>query len=55
MKLKKKTVIEGFKAVEFMRRERDRIGRETQGMDFAALQKYFSERSSKQPRTRALC
>jgi hypothetical protein len=44
MKQGKKTVIKDFKAVEYMRKERDRIGRETQGMDFAGLQKYFTER-----------
>jgi hypothetical protein len=40
----KKTVIKGFKAVEYMRRERERIGRETQGMNFIELQKYFADR-----------
>ncbi|MDR3218689.1 MAG: hypothetical protein LBU22_06870 [Dysgonamonadaceae bacterium] len=44
MKQENKTVIKDFKAVEYMRKERDRIGRETQDMDFAVLQKYFTER-----------
>jgi hypothetical protein len=36
--------IEGFKAVEFMRQERDQISNEIQGMNFIELQKYFEER-----------
>ena len=37
-------IIEGFKAVEFMRKERDRISNEIQGMNFEELQKYFEQR-----------
>jgi hypothetical protein len=44
MEPSKKTAIEGFKAVEYMRQERDRIGRETQDMNFIELQKYFADR-----------
>jgi hypothetical protein len=43
--MKKKTEIsEGFKAVEFMRKERNRISNEIQGMNFKELQKYFEQR-----------
>jgi len=43
--MKKKTdIIEGFKAVEFMRKERNRISNEIQGMNFKELQKYFEQR-----------
>ena len=41
---KNNEIIEGFKAVEFMRRERDRISNEIQGMNFVELQKYFEQR-----------
>jgi len=44
MELKRKKIIKGFKAVDFMRQERDRIGQETQGMNFVELQKYFTNR-----------
>jgi hypothetical protein len=37
-------IIEGFKAVEFMRRERSQINNEIQGMNFEELQKYFEQR-----------
>ena len=37
-------IIEGFKAVEFMRKERDQISNEIQGMDFEELQNYFEQR-----------
>ena len=37
-------VINGFKAVAFMRRERDLISKEIQDMNFAELQKFFEER-----------
>ena len=42
--MKNSEIIEGFKAVEFMRRERDQISSEIQGMDFEELQKYFEQR-----------
>ena len=42
--MKNSEIIEGFKAVEFMRRERDQISREIQGMNFEELQKYFEQR-----------
>ena len=41
---KNNEIIEGFKAVEFMRQERDQISNEIQGMNFVELQKYFEER-----------
>jgi hypothetical protein len=41
---KNSEIIEGFKAVEFMRRERDQISNEIQGMSFEELQKYFEQR-----------
>jgi hypothetical protein len=44
---KNNEIIEGFKAVEFMRRERDRISNEIQGMNFVELQKYFEQRRRK--------
>ena len=37
-------IISGFKAVEFMRRERDQISNDIQNMNFVELQKYFKER-----------
>jgi len=37
-------IIEGFKAVEFMRRERDQISNEIQEMNFEELQNYFEQR-----------
>ena len=40
-------IIDGFRAVEFMRRERDLISREIQDMDFAELRKYFEERRTR--------
>jgi hypothetical protein len=42
----KQKIIKGFKAVEYMRKERERIGRETQGMNFIELRKYFADRLS---------
>jgi hypothetical protein len=47
MKKNKPNIIEGFRAVEFMRTVRDQISRETQGMSFAELTKYFEERRRK--------
>jgi len=40
-------IIDGFKAVEFMRRERDLISKEIQDMNFVELQKYFEERRTR--------
>jgi hypothetical protein len=40
-------IIEGFRAVEFMRVVRNQISRETQDMPFAELKKYFEERRRK--------
>ena len=41
---KNSEIISGFKAVEFMRRERDQISNEIQGLNFLELQKYFEKR-----------
>jgi len=40
-------IIDGFKAVEFMRQERDQISNEIQDMNFVELQKYFEQRRTK--------
>ena len=37
-------VIDGFKAVEFMRREHNQINNEIKDMNFVELQKYFEKR-----------
>ena len=37
-------IISGFKAVEFMRQERDKISNDIQNLNFVELQKYFKER-----------
>jgi hypothetical protein len=47
MKTSETSTIEGFHAAEFMRQERNRIGRETQGMNFAELKKYFDSRRNR--------
>jgi hypothetical protein len=47
MEKSKTDIIEGFRAVEFMRAVRDQISRETQNMPFAELKKYFEERRRK--------
>jgi hypothetical protein len=47
MKTSEKSIIKGFRAVEFMRQERDRIGKETQGMNFTELKKYFDARRNR--------
>jgi hypothetical protein len=44
---KNKGIINGFKAVEFMRRERDQISNEIKDMKFGELKKYFEERRYK--------
>jgi len=41
---KNNEIIVGFKAVEFMRQERDQISNEIQDMTFIELQKYFEKR-----------
>ena len=41
---KSNEIIEGFKAVEFMRQGRDQISNKRQGMNFVELQKYFERR-----------
>lgn len=43
MKTKKKT-IKDFDAVKFMRDARDKISKETEGMNFEELKKYFERR-----------
>ena len=40
-------VIDGFKAVAFMRLERDLISKEIQDMNFVELQNYFEERRTR--------
>jgi hypothetical protein len=47
MEKNKPDIIEGFRAVEFMRTVRNQISREIQGMSFAELNKYFEERRRK--------
>ncbi|MCL1865576.1 MAG: hypothetical protein FWF73_07175 [Spirochaetes bacterium] len=41
---KNNEIIEGFKAVEFVRMERSQISNEIQDMKFEELQKYFEQR-----------
>jgi hypothetical protein len=41
---KNNKIIDGFKAVEFMRQERDQISNEIQEMNFVEIQKYFESR-----------
>ena len=45
-KIKKK-----FDAVAFMRKQRDRISKETADMDFEQLKEYFNKRLKKRPAT----
>jgi len=40
-------IIDGFNAVEFMRRERDLISREIKDMNFVELKRYFEERRNR--------
>jgi hypothetical protein len=47
MEKNKPDIIEGFRAVEFMRTVRNQISHETQGMSFAELEKYFEKRRRK--------
>ena len=44
MKKSKSEAVKGFKAVEFMRNVRSQINKETQGMNFEDLRKYFEDR-----------
>jgi hypothetical protein len=43
----KSDIIEGFRAVEFMRTVRNQISLDTQGVSFAELEKYFETRRRK--------
>ena len=45
MKTKKKTD-KNFDAVQFMRDARDKISKETEGMNFEQLKKYFAKKKS---------
>ncbi len=40
----KEKVIEGFKAVKFMREVRDKISKDIKDMNFEEIKKYFEER-----------
>lgn len=40
----KEKIIEGFKAVKFMRDVRDKISNDISDMDFVQIKKYFEER-----------
>ena len=40
-----------FDAVAFMRKQRDRISKETVDMDFEQLKEYFNKRLKKRPAT----
>ena len=44
MKKIKKETIEGFKAVEFMRKTRDKISKEIADMTFEEIKEYFKRR-----------
>ena len=45
-------IIVGFKAVEFVRQERDQISRDIQDMNFVELHKYFEERRTRLTNTK---
>jgi hypothetical protein len=45
--MKSQPAIKGFKAVVFMRETRRQINKETQGMGFEELKKYFEARQMK--------
>ena len=47
MKKNKKEIIEGFKAVEFMRKTRDKISKEIAGMSYDEIKEYFRIRREK--------
>lgn len=42
--MKFKNTIEGFKAVDFMRKTRDKISKEIANMSFEEIKKYFENR-----------
>ena len=44
MKKGKKDTIEGFKAVDFMRKTRDKISKEIANMSFEEIKQYFENR-----------
>ena len=52
MEKNKPDIIEGFRAVDFMRTVRNQISLEIQGLSFAELKKYFEERRRKIQATR---
>ncbi|MEX0813767.1 MAG: hypothetical protein WD048_16235 [Chitinophagales bacterium] len=43
----KEDIIKGFKAVDFMRKVRDKISRDIKDMSFEEMKKYFEERKLK--------
>ena len=45
MQTHKTTALEGFKAVDFVRKVRSQINKETQNMTFSELKKYFENKS----------
>ena len=47
MKKNKRTTIEGFKAVGFMRKTRDKISKEIANMSFEEIKQYFENRRKK--------
>jgi hypothetical protein len=47
MEKNKPDIIEGFRAVEFMRTVRNQISHEIQDMSFTELKKYYEERRHK--------
>ena len=46
MKTNKTTALEGFKAVDFVRKVRSQINKETQNMTFFELKKYFENKTA---------
>lgn len=51
MKQRKSAPIKGFKAVDFMRKTRDKISNEIAGMTFEEIIEYFEKRRKKQSTT----
>ena len=47
MKKNKRTTIEGFKAVGFMRKTRDKISKDIADMSFEEIKQYFENRRKK--------
>lgn len=47
MKQSKEKIIKGFKAVDFMRKVRDKISYDIQEMDFEQIKEYFENRRCK--------